>query len=441
MGAREHTTFLEMPVDMTYESDSEDDQPKTQSGLPRSPSFDDSEAFPETLGGASPVRASAVPNFAGLAASFQGHVSTSQTQTVRKPIRRLPRVHKIYQDRSLASKPLSNNWTLYVDEGLQDQNAECESTNCGTINTMKEFFPVWTGFNCSHTVMPGSNIRLFKTDQHTSPSVLDTTLEQGGKWSIPVSKTISRDMFEELALYLLDERLGEAVVGTVFAIRDEVDLLQIWMAKSPNSDAVAKMTADITSLLGLSDETSPPGFVSHQSAFKKASKVNKYFLVELCPRGLPFDSQATSLQPRSKVDTTERKAIKKEKKKSSKKGEEGFTEVQHARKPSKDGKSPTGSKEESVGGADASTSNPFGDLDFGEDDHKKSEKDNLVFSKKKISSKPNSRRNSKKEKKSNDDEYEMLKPAEKSSAISLPVSMAAGGAVFLLLGMCAMAAY
>jgi len=115
--------------------------------------------------------------------------------------------------------------------------------------------------------------------------------------------------------------------------------------------------------------------------------------------------------------------------------------VQHARKPSKDGKSPTGSKEESVGGADASTSNPFGDLDFGEDDHKKSEKDNLVFSKKKISSKPNSRRGSKKEKKSNDDEYEMLKPAEKSSAISLPVSMAAGGAVFLLLGMCAMAAY
>merc|ERR1711935_632394 len=87
MGAREHTTFLEMPVDMTYESDSEDDQPKTQSGLPRSPSFDDSEAFPETLGGASPVRASAVPNFAGLAASFQ--VSTRQTQTVRKPIRRL----------------------------------------------------------------------------------------------------------------------------------------------------------------------------------------------------------------------------------------------------------------------------------------------------------------------------------------------------------------
>merc|ERR1711865_59807 len=423
MGAREHTTFPKMPVDMTYESDSEDDQPKTQSGLPRSPSFDDSEAFPETLGGASPVRASAVPNFAGLAASFQGHVSTSQTQTVRKPIRRLPRVHKIYQDRSLASKPLSNNWTLYVDEGLQDQNAECESTNCGTINTMKEFFPVWTGFNCSHTVATGSNIRLFKTDQHTSPSVLDTALEQGGKWSIPVSKTISRDMFEELALYLLDERLGEAVVGTVFAIRDEVDLLQIWLSKAPSPDAVGKMTADITSVLGLADDVSPPDFVSHQSAFKKANKVKKYFLVEPSPRGLPFDSQATALKPRSRIDTSERKAIKKE---SSKKGDEGFTEVQHARKPSKDGKSPTGSKEESVGGADASTANPYGDLDFGEDDHKKSEKDNLVFSKKKISSKPNSRRNSKKEKKSSIDEFEGLQP-QRGAVIPLPVFMAAGG--------------
>merc|ERR1711935_1004063 len=157
---------------------------------------------------------------------------------------------------------------------------------------------------------------------------------------------------------------------------------------------------------------------------------------EPSPRGLPFDSQATSLQPRSKVDTTERKAIKKEKKKSSKKGDEGFTEVQHARKPSKDGKSPTGSKEESVGGADASTSNPFGDLDFGEDDHKKSEKDNLVFSKKKISSKPNSRRGSKKEKKSNDDEYEMLQP-QRGAVIPLPVFMAAGGAIFLLLAMAA----
>lgn len=352
-------------------------------------------------------------------------------------------MQKIYRDRSLASKPLSNNWTLYVDEGLTDQSTECESTNCGAINTMKEFFPVWTGFNCSHTVAAGSNIRLFKTDHHTSPSVLDIALEQGGKWSIPVSKTISRDMFEELALYLLDERLEETVVGTVFAIRDEVDLLQIWVAKSPNPEAVAKMTADITSILGLSDEISAPEFVSHQSAFKKANKGKKYFLVEQCPRGLPFDSQATSLQPRSKVDTSERKAIKKEKKKSSKKGEEGFINVQHSRKPSKDGKSSGSNKEESVGGADASTSNPFGDLDFGEDDQKKSEKDTLVFSKKKIGSKPNSRRGSKKEKKSSvDDEYEMLKPADKSAAISFPGgAVAAGGAVFLLLGMVAMAAY
>lgn len=428
---------------MSYESDSDDDAPKTQNAKRsnnKAPSLNDSEAFPETLGGGAPVEASAVPNFAGLAASFQGQeiIQAQRAEIVRKPITRLPRVHKIYQDRSVANKPLSNNWTLYVDEGIQgsEKSAECESTSCGTIHTMKEFFPAYNGRNCSHTNMPGSNIRLFKTDQHTSPSVLDTTLEQGGKWSIPVSKTISRDMFEELALYLLDERLGETVVGTVFAIRDEVDLLQIWLAKAPSPDTVGKMTADITSLLGLADDVSPPDFVSHQSAFKKANKVKKYFLVEPSPRGLPFDSQATSLKPRSRIDTSERKAIKKEKKKSSKKGDEGFTEVQHARKPSKDGKSPTGSKEESVGGADASTSNPFGDLDFGEDDHKKSEKDTLVFNKKKIQ-KPNSRRNSKKEKKSSGaDEFDGLQP-QRGAVIPLPVFMAAGGAIFLLLAMAA----
>jgi hypothetical protein len=432
-----------MPVDMSYESDSDDDAPETQNAKRsnnKAPSLNDSEAFPETLGGGAPVEASAVPNFAGLAASFQGQelAQSQRAEPVRKPVMRLPRVHKIYKHRSVANKPLSNDWTLYVDEGIQgsEKSAECESTSCGTIHTMKEFFPAWTSRNCSHTVMPGSNIRLFKTDQHTSPSVLDTTLEQGGKWSIPVSKTISRDMFEELALYLLDERLGETVVGTVFAIRDEVDLLQIWLSKAPSPDAVGKMTADITSVLGLADDVSPPDFVSHQSAFKKANKVKKYFLVEPSPRGLPFDSQATALKPRSRIDTSERKAIKKEKKKSSKKGDEGFTEVQHARKPSKDGKSPTGNKEESVGGADASTANPYGDLDFGEDDHKKSEKDNLVFSKKKISSKPNSRRNSKKEKKSSIDEFEGLQP-QRGAVIPLPVFMAAGGAIFLLLAMAA----
>merc|ERR1711865_78948 len=366
---------LEMPVDMSYESDSDDDAPKTQNAKRsnnKAPSLNDSEAFPETLGGGAPVEASAVPNFAGLAASFQGQelAQSQRAEPVRKPVMRLPRVHKIYKDRSVANKPLSNDWTLYVDEGIQgsEKSAECESTSCGTIHTMKEFFPAWTSRNCSHTVMPGSNIRLFKTDQHTSPSVLDTTLEQGGKWSIPVSKTISRDMFEELALYLLDERLGETVVGTVFAIRDEVDLLQIWLSKAPSPDAVGKMTADITSVLGLADDVSPPDFVSHQSAFKKANKVKKYFLVEPSPRGLPFDSQATALKPRSRIDTSERKVIKKEKKKSC--------------------------------------------------------------------SKPNSRRNSKKEKKSSIDEFEGLQP-QRGAVIPLPVFMAAGGAIFLLLAMAA----
>merc|ERR1711865_189228 len=148
---------LEMPVDMSYESDSDDDAPKTQNAKRsnnKAPSLNDSEAFPETLGGGAPVEASAVPNFAGLAASFQGQelAQSQRAEPVRKPVMRLPRVHKIYKDRSVANKPLSNDWTLYVDEGIQgsEKSAECESTSCGTIHTMKEFFPAWTSRNCSH---------------------------------------------------------------------------------------------------------------------------------------------------------------------------------------------------------------------------------------------------------------------------------------------------
>jgi hypothetical protein len=436
-----------MPVDLSNESESDDDVPKTQnvkrSQNNKAPSLSDTEAFPETLGGGAPTEAASVPNFAGLAANFQspGPALNKPAQIARKPITRLPRVRDIYKARDVASKPLSNTWTMYCDAGIQgsEKNAECESQSCGSVATMKEFFPVWA--KCASTVLPGSNIRMFKTDLHTSPSPLDTQLDQGGKWSIPVSKAISRDMFEELALYMLDERLGETVVGTVFAIRDEVDLLQIWLKQSPSPETVANITADITSLMGLPDDVSPPNFVAHQSAFKKANKVKKYFLVEPSPRGLPFDSQAQALKPRSRIDTSERKANKKAKKQA-KKGDEGFINVQHSRKPSKgESKSASDKKHESAG-VDASTSNPFDGIDFGNDDDHKSkadkENDNLVFKERKKTQKPNSRRgSSKKDKKSSGgDEYDWHQP-QRSAVIPLPVFMAAGGAIILLLAMAA----
>ena len=70
--------LLPLLFPQSYESDSDDDAPKTQNAKRsnnKAPSLNDSEAFPETLGGGAPVEASAVPNFAGLAASFQGQGS------------------------------------------------------------------------------------------------------------------------------------------------------------------------------------------------------------------------------------------------------------------------------------------------------------------------------------------------------------------------------
>ena len=44
---------------------------------------------------------------------------------------------------------------------------------------------------------------------------------QGGKWAVAVSKDISRDMFEELCLYVMDERLGYLADGVLPAQHGE----------------------------------------------------------------------------------------------------------------------------------------------------------------------------------------------------------------------------
>lgn len=434
-----------MPLNMSYDSDSDDDAPKKTErkvSSNKAPSLSDTEAFPETLGGGAPVETSEVPNFASLSFQQDEFDLNKPVAMVRKPITRLPRVRDMYKARDVVNKPLSNGWTLYVDNGIQgpEKQAECESEKCGTAEHMREFFPVWNSRSCSSTVASGSHVRMFKTDAHTSPSVLDTTLEQGGKWAIPVSKSISRGMFEELALYLLDERLGETVVGTVFAIRDDVDVLQIWLKQCPAPDSVSRMTADILSLMGLPEDLTID-FVPHASAFKKSSKARKYFLVEMTPRGLPVDSQATALKPRSKVDTVERKANKKANKSNkAKKGDEGFIDVTSSRSKKPEGKDKSSDSKKAEGGsASASTANPYGDLDFGnDDDHKKgghqAKETPLVFNKKKLN-KPNSRRgSSKKDSKKGGDEFEFLQP-QQGAVIPLPIFMAAGAAIILLLAM------
>eukprot|EP00656_Telonema_subtile_P001225 TRINITY_DN10570_c0_g1_i4.p1 TRINITY_DN10570_c0_g1~~TRINITY_DN10570_c0_g1_i4.p1 ORF type:complete len:280 (+),score=48.91 TRINITY_DN10570_c0_g1_i4:240-1079(+) len=272
-----------MPLDMSYESDSsEEESPvKTQrKNNNKAPSLNDTEEFPESFGAGAP--APAVPsgvNFASLAGKFvpdeTNEFDLSQSRPMqRRTVTRIARLREMYyKSRDLCNKPLGAVWSLYVDSGIQgpESSVECESKLMGNVGTTKAFDPLIAPLRQAG-LASGSNVRLFKSNGLTSPSALDETLAKGGKWAVPVSKELSREMFEELCLYVLDERLGWAADGCVFAVRDGVDVLQIWCKSAPNAETVSKMASDINAILGL-EETFPVSFKLHADAFKKASEV------------------------------------------------------------------------------------------------------------------------------------------------------------------------
>lgn len=332
-----------------------------------------------------------------------------------------------YKTRDLCNKPLGTEWTLHVDSGIQgpEKSAECESQLLGNVYTTKAFDPLISPVRRGLT--PGSNVRLFKSNGLTSPSMLDETLEKGGKWSVAVSKDLSRDVFEELCLYVLDERLGWAADGCVYAVRDGVDVVQIWTKAAPNPEVVAKMASDIKAILGLGEHF-PVSFSLHADAFKKASKARKYFMVEPIPGDAYVQSQEVALQPRSKSEVTREK---KEKKKSKgKKGDEGFITEGAAARAQPKPKSPNSTE---ASKKDASTSNPYGNLQVEEEtaNKKKGAKDEedspLVFNRRK---KPPSRKGS--SKKSKKDEFDDL-PVQPGAVVPLPMFMGAGAVIFLIL--------
>lgn len=226
-------------VSHDYESDSSDEavnQPSPTKGKGNKvPSFNETD-FPETFG-AAPAPAPAGISFAAL--NFDGEdVPTSQDQDQQRPRRVVTRIHRLrdmyYKSRELARTPLSKTWNLWVDSGLQgpEKTAECDSTFLGEVETSRAFHPLISpliAFDSSS----GTNIRLFK-NSFTSPSALDESLEKGGKWAFSVSKNISKDMFEELCLYAMDDRLGYLADGCVLAVRDSADVLQVWTRSSPS---------------------------------------------------------------------------------------------------------------------------------------------------------------------------------------------------------------
>eukprot|EP00658_Telonema_sp_P-2_P079053 TRINITY_DN7560_c0_g1_i2.p1 TRINITY_DN7560_c0_g1~~TRINITY_DN7560_c0_g1_i2.p1 ORF type:complete len:199 (+),score=45.51 TRINITY_DN7560_c0_g1_i2:322-918(+) len=187
------------------------------------------------------------------------------------------------------------------------------------------------------------------------------------------------------------------------------------------------MSEDIMAILGL-EEGCRVEFGLHSTVYKKLSQARKYFCVEQPPRGAVVTAQEVSLQPRSKVEVTHEKQDKRKANKGKKRAEEGFITENNMtqRKPagnSSEGADPRGS-------TSASTVNPFGDLEVEEEKQagkKKNESDApLVFKTRKANSRKGSKKGSAK------DEFADL-PVQQGSVVPLPIFMAAGGAVFLVL--------
>jgi hypothetical protein len=286
----------------------------------------------------------------------------------------------------------------------------------------------------------GNNVRLFKAGV-TSPSALDETLEKGGKWAIAVSKHLSKEMFEELCLYVMDERLGYMADGCVLAVRDVADVLQVWTRSQPKPDDVNKMARDITRLLGLAAAgVHTPVFEFHDNAYKKASKAKTYFLVEPAPLGPYVDAQETALQPRTKNSTSaaERKE-KKDRKKKGNKNSEDFLTVGGNRKKTTQNRSDDAeenSHETSTNTSTNTSSNPYGNLSVEQDEGAKKKASNqepavdLPFKTFNTRKKAPSKKGSKSNKGKAKDEFANLPPAP-GNVVPLPVFM--GGAIAVLL--------
>merc|ERR1711907_502468 len=83
-------------------------------------------------------------------------------------------------------------------------------------------------------------------------------------------------MFEELCIYLFDNRLDAAIVGVCWCLRANFDLLQMWTKKEASSSSIDVFSGKICSILGI---TAKVTYTKH-AELSKSSKPRKYYLIE-----------------------------------------------------------------------------------------------------------------------------------------------------------------
>lgn len=306
---------------------------KTQNKSNKAPSLNDTEAFPDAGWGTGSVSAAPAngKSFASLTAE-SGPPEKAAGDLGDGPIRikvkrppQKPRITKVRENYRGDLKKIGT-YSMYHDEGVpagvSEKKAPCAMDLVGKIESVKDLNKCLRDVkNLSRD--EGVNIRVFKA-QYEEPSAASDDFEKGGRYQISVGKDIAENMFEELAIYLMDSRLENAIVGVCWCIRDSYDLIQLW---TKNASSTATNEVFIEKLLPLIGAEARVSYARFADAFShKAPKAKKYYNVEGGATCHPDDvaSSVNSIvqmrEPPSKKDKKQGKT-------------DGFTEIAMREKP------------------------------------------------------------------------------------------------------------
>jgi hypothetical protein len=300
------------------------------------------------------------------------------------------------------------------------------------ITNVQEFNSAWREME-KKPQDEGSNVRLFRSE-YENPSPENDKLAKGGKYQIRVSKAIAQDMFEELCLYLMDNRLDNAVVGVCWCIRANLDLLQMWTKNPVSAASVEVFTGKVKLLLGVDPSTGVDYDRFSEVWSSKLPASRKFYLVEaLAPMDIEVATAVNNIVQMREFGN------KKEKKKDS----ENFTEIPQNEKVKKNG---TATKtEKTADPAEESASiggmNSYGAIGTEDDDDTtpliSKEDDIQLFEKKKSEKtrKNSTKKGSKKGAKASKDDFDL--PASSAPLVSQQTFVGAGLAGVVLVAILA----